>query len=138
MAVPGLVTNKLTILIDGIEVAAEVSKAIVLAGSKDAGFVSFAEAGSGGAREYKLALTFVQLAELWKLVWEHAGSEKEVLVRPWGNAVPTASEPHFSGTVVITEPDGALVGGEADASSSSRFVNEIEWMFTDRPTRITA
>lgn len=150
MATPGLGTNKLTLFIDTdpdtgtgiagelVAVTPEVSRASVITAESDADFVSFADAAAGGAREYRLALTFVQLASLWKLTWENAGDQVNVVVRPFGNATPTVSQPHFSGTVTITEPDGDFIGGEADASSTARLTNEVEWVFTAKPTRVTA
>ena len=134
-------TRKLTLTIDGDEVAPEVSRAIVTSEETDSDFVSFADAAAGGGRTYKLALTFVQDAEaasLWDKVWTQAGTDVPVLVRPYGNALATPTEPHFTGDVTITEPDGDLLGGEADASTTARFVVEVEWTFTAKPTRITA
>lgn len=134
-------TRKLTLTIDGDEVAPEVSKAVVTSEETDSDFVSFADAAAGGGRTYKLALTFVQDAEaasLWDKVWTEAGSDIPVLVRPYGNAVASPTEPHFTGEVTITEPDGDMLGGEADASTTARFVVEVEWTFTAKPTRVTA
>lgn len=134
-------TRKLTLTIDGDEVAPEVSKAVITSEETDSDFVSFADAAAGGGRTYKLALTFVQDAEadsLWDKVWTATGTDIPVVVRPYGNAVPTPAEPHFTGDVTVTEPDGDMLGGEADASTSARFVTEVEWTFTDKPERITA
>lgn len=134
-------TRKLTLTIDTSEVAPEVSKAVITSEETDSDFVSFADAAAGGGRTYKLSLTFVQDAEtgsLWDQVWTAAGTDVPVLVRPYGNAVASPTEPHFEGEVTITEPDGDMLGGEADASTSARFVTETEWTFTAKPTRITA
>lgn len=133
-------TRKLTISIDGDEVAPEVSKAVITSAESDSDFVSFADAASGGGRTYKLGLAFVQDAEaasLWDQVWSHAGEDVDVIVRPYGNAVPSATQPHFTGTVTISEPDGDLLGGEADPSTSARFTVEVEWVFTAKPARDT-
>lgn len=133
-------TRKLTLTIDTDEVAPEVAKAIITSEESDSDFISFADAAAGGARTYKLALTFVQDAEaasLWDKVWTAAGTDVPVLVRPYGNAVASATEPHFEGMVTITEPDGDLMGGEADPSTSARFVTEVEWTFLAKPDRIT-
>lgn len=134
-------TRKLTLSIDGDEVAPEVSSAVIRSAETDSDFISFADAAAGGGRTYVLALTFVQDAEagsLWDKVWAAAGTEVDVVVRPYGNAVVSATQPHFEGTVVITEPDGDLLGGEADPSTTARFTTEVEWTFTAKPTRVTA
>jgi hypothetical protein len=59
------------------------------------------------------------------------------VVRPYGNTVPTVAEPHFTGTVTISEPDGDYLGGDADPSTSARFVTEVEWIFTAKPVMVT-
>lgn len=134
-------TRSLTMTIDGTEVTAEVSKAAIRSAGTEADFVSFADAAAGGGRDYVLALTFVQDAEtgsLWDQVWESAGDEVPVLVRPYGNAAASATQPHFSATAIISEPDGDLLGGEADPSPSARFVTEVEWALTGKPTKVVA
>lgn len=133
-------TRKLTLEIDGDEVTAEVSSATITSKEAKSDFISFASAAAGGSREYGLKLTFIQDAtssSLWNQVWSAAGSDVPVKVRPYGNAVATATEPHFTGTVTITEPDGDYLGGDADPSSSARFVTEVEWVFTGKPTKVT-
>lgn len=133
-------TRKLTLTIDGDEVAPEVSTATIATKESKSDFVSFADAAAGGSREYSLKLKFVQDASsgsLWDQVWSHAGDDIAVVVRPYGNATASAGEPHFHGTVTITEPDGDLLGGDADPSTSARFVTEAEWVFTAKPTRVT-
>jgi hypothetical protein len=134
-------TRRLTLTIDGEECAPEVSTAIIRSQETDSDFVSFADAAAGGGRTYLLGLTFVQdaaVGSLWDRVWSATGTDIEILVRPYGNEVASASQPHFAGTVTIIEPDGDLLGGEADASNSARFVTEVEWPFLAKPTKVAA
>jgi hypothetical protein len=134
-------TRKLTLTIDGDEVAAEVSSATITSKEAKSDFVSFADAAAGGSREYGLKLKFIQDAEstsLWNQVWSAAGTDVAVVVRPYGNATASATEPHFHGTVTISEPSGDFLGGDADPSTSARFVTEVEWIFTAKPTKVTA
>lgn len=134
-------TRKLTLTIDGEEVAPEVSTAKITSAETDSDFVSFADAAAGGGRTYGLALTFVQdatVGSLWDQVWSSAGTDIPILVRPYGNPAASALEPHFSGTVTIKEPDGDMLGGDADASTSARFVTEVEWTFVAKPLRVVA
>lgn len=133
-------TRKLTLMIDGDEVAPEVSTAQIKSGDAGSDFVSFADAATGGGRQYTLALTFVQDAaagSLWDRVWSAAGTDIDVTVRPYGNAVATAAEPHFTGTVTVSEPENML-GGDADPSNSARFTSDVEWVFLTKPTRVIA
>lgn len=134
-------TRKLTMSLDAEDVTPDVSTCEIHSGETDADFVSFAQAASGGGRDYSLHLTFVQDAasgSLWDRIWSHAGEDVDVIVRPYGNATPTAEQPHFTGTVTIVEPDGVILGGEADASTTQRFTVDVEWLFTEKPTRVTA
>lgn len=134
-------TRLLKIHVDDTDFTAEVSKAVVTAGDTESDFVSFADAAAGGGREYKLALTFVQDAtttSLWDQVWSHAGETVDVELWPYGNTTASASQPHFTAQAVITEPDGDLLGGEADASPSARFTVDVEWTLIGKPTKVTA
>lgn len=134
-------TRLLKIEVDGDEVTAEVSSAVVRTGETESDFVSFADAAAGGGRDYKLALTFVQDAEaasLWDKVWTVAGTQVPVTLMPYGNIAASPAQPHFDMTAVISEPDGDLLGGEADASPSNRFTVEVEWALTSKPNRVTA
>jgi hypothetical protein len=134
-------TRLLKIKIGSVEHTAEVSKCEVLARGADSDFTSFQDAASGGAREYVLALTFRQdlaaTGTLWRYLWANAGTSMAVKVNPYGNASASTTEPHYTGNVVITEPDGTLIGGEANSSTSARFVNSVEWVFTAKPTEVT-
>lgn len=136
----GIGTRKLKIEIDGTEHTAEVSKAVVTSGESDSDFLTFAGAASGG-RAYKLNIVAVQDAasgSLWREVWDNAGTEVPVTSMPYGNAVPTAAEPHFTMNATIQEPDGDFIGGEADASTSSRFTFEVVWDLDAKPVMVTA
>lgn len=134
-------TRKLTLTIDGDDVTPEVSTVEIHSGDTDADFVSFADAASGGGRTYTLNMTLVQDAvtgSLWDRVWAHAGEDIDVTVRPYGNPTATATLPHFTGTVTIVEPDGVILGGDADSSTTQRFTVDVVWTFTAKPTRVTA
>lgn len=138
----GLGTNKLTLMIDGVERACEVSVAEIVNEESDSDFTAFCDAAGGGARTWGLHLIAVQDpgndTSLWEIMWEQAGQEVDVVVKPWGNDVPSASQPHFTGTVVVSYPDGVALGGEADASTSNRFTIDVTWDFLEKPEKIIA
>lgn len=134
-------TRLLTISVAGTEYNMQVSKSVVTAGAADADNVTFAEAAAGGGRVYKLALTLLQdhaTGTLWDKIWASAGSTAAVIVRPYGNATASATQPHYSGNVTITEPDGDLIGGQANSSPTARWTVDVEWEFTAKPTKVTA
>ena len=133
-------TRLLTLTIGGTDYTAQVSDCRITTGEADTDFVSFADAAAGGAREYKLAFTAVQdpaADTIWDLVWTQAGSTVAAVIAPNGGAAPSPTQPHFTGNVVITEPDGDILGGEANTSSTAKFTFEAEWTYTAKPTRVT-
>ena len=136
MTVPGLGTRALKLDIDGTDYSNAVSSVKITSGESDSDFLTFAQAAAGGSRTYKLSMTLAQdvaAASLWRLMWDSAGTEVDVIVRPAGGTVISASQPTFAGTAIVAEPDGDFLGGDADTSASARFTVETEWEFTARP-----
>lgn len=134
-------TRSLILEIAGEEVDNQISKGVVTAGESDADFTTFRVARGGGAREYRIEMTAVQdHAEdsVWDLTFTSAGETVPFLLRPYGNAVPSVSQPHYSGNVTIAEPDGDWIGGEANSSTSARFTVDLSWVCDGKPTKITA
>lgn len=140
---PDIGTRKLVLRVDSTDFTDSVSDVRIVAGEKDSDFMSFAEAAAGGAREYALAMTLKQATDttsLWYYAWAEAGTDVDVEVWPNGynSGTATTTYPKISGTVTIVEPDGDFLGGEANRSNSARFVTEVEWVFTAKPTLAVA
>lgn len=134
-------TRSLTVTIDSEDYTAEVSNCRIVSGEADADFTTFADAAAGGAREYRLEFTAGQDVEadsLWDKMFTMAGDSVAVLIKPAGGTTATPTQPHFTGNVTITEPDGDMLGGEANASTSARFTFECSWVFAAKPVRVTA
>lgn len=134
-------TRNLILEIAGEEVDNQISKGVITAGASDADFISFRESRQGGGRSYTLDFTAVQdhaTGSIWDTVWENAGETVAFLMRPYGNDVPSVSQPHYSGNVTVQEPDGDFIGGEANSSTSARFTIECSWPLEGKPTKITA
>jgi len=141
MAAIGTRKLKIQVGTPPVEYNMECSRVEVTSGETDSDFVSFADAAAGGGRDYALEFTAVQdaaTASLWDQVWTAAGTEVLVTVAPYGNAAASPTEPHFEMTAVVSEADGTILGGEADASTSAKFTFECEWKLTAKPERITA
>lgn len=135
----GIGTRKVKIEVGGVERTAEMSNARFTSGAGDTDFLTFADAAAGGNREYRFQGVAVQDAEaasLWREIWDNAGDEVTVTLMPYGNAAASATEPHFEGTAIVSEPDGDLLGGEANASSTARMTVDINWELTGKPTMI--
>lgn len=133
-------TRLLTLSIGGTDYTAQVSKAVIVSGEADSDFVTFSDAAAGGAREYRLEFTAVQdmaTTTLWDKVWSSAGTSVAYLLKPYGNAAASTTQPHYSGNATITEPDGDFIGGEADASTTARMTFECSWVLDAKPTKVT-
>lgn len=136
----GIGTRLLKLTIGGTDYTAEVSKAVIVSGASNSDFVTFADAAAGGAREYRLEFTAVQDAAtttLWNQVWTASGTTVAGLLKPYGNAAASVTQPHYSFNAVVTEPDGDFIGGEADASVTARMVVECSWVLDAKPTKVT-
>lgn len=133
-------TRLLTVSIGGTDYTAQVFNCEIVSRAADSDQTTFAEAAAGGGRIYSLKFVMVQdiasATGLWDKIWTAAGTSIAALIKPYGNAAASASQPHFTGNVTVTEPDGTLVGGDADASTTARWTAEVSWDFTAKPTRI--
>jgi len=132
-------TRKTILKVGGTDFSDSVSTVAITTGEKDSDFMSFAEALAGGAREYHLKLKIRQdtaAAALWYYIWASLGSDVAVEFWPNGGTVPSATTPKVSGTVTVMEPNGELLGGEANKSSTAVQVTEVEWVYTAKPTLV--
>jgi hypothetical protein len=132
-------TRKLKIEVDGTEYTADVSNTRITSAAADSDFVSFAQAAAGGARAYQLAGTAAQDAvadSFWDVVYSQAGADLDVTIMPYGNPVPSTTEPHFTTTITVGEPDGDFLGGEANASTTAKMTFDFAFDCT-RPVRVT-
>lgn len=134
-------TRSLTLKLAATDVTVQVSNCRITSAAGDSDFTSFADAAGGGSRVYKLSGTASQNMEtgsIWDYIWNHAGETVAAVIAPNGGAAASITQPTFSGNVVITEPDGDLLGGEANASATAKFTLDFEWEFTAKPTMATA
>lgn len=94
---------------------------------KDDSDLTFAEAAQGAVKDFQITVTALQDTEngsLWRALWEGPGDTFDFVYGPHGNAVPTATKPHFTGTVVATgQPE---IGVEA---SRDKTRGDFEYTF---------
>lgn len=138
---PDVGTRHAVLFVDAVEYTDSISTGTIRSAETDSDFVSFADAAAGGKRDYTLALVLKQntdAASLWNIIWTQAGEDLPVELWPNGrpvDGIATAAQPAFEGTCTVTDPDGDLLGGEANPSTSARQTTEVEWMFTAKPVR---
>lgn len=116
---------------------ADVSKCSITNEAADGDVTTFEDAAGSGSRKWLMNLTAIQSTEsesLWSYIWQHSGETVAYTYAPHGNATPSTSQPHFTGTVKIgPKPD---IGGEA--GSSTTFTFETQWELTAEPTLVTS
>lgn len=140
MAAIGTRLLKIQVGTPPVEYSAEVSKCAVTSAETKSDFVSFADAAAGGGRDYVLEFTAVQdaaTASLWDEMWTNSGQEVAVTMCPYGNDAPSVTEPQFTMTATVSDPDGNILGGDADASTTNRFTFDCKWDLTAKPVRKT-
>lgn len=67
--------------------------------------LTFYEAARGLTKVYGLNLTAIVSADtgsLWRYLWTNPGAVFTVVLGPWGNATPSASNPHLTFTANAT------------------------------------
>lgn len=136
-----VVPRMISLTIDGTDVSDEISSAKVTSAKSSSSFTSFLAARSGGARDYALALTLAQdhaADSLYTKVLEHAGDKVPGVYAPYGNEVPTADQPHYNIEATIAEPDGDLMGADADEDTAGVATIAVSWALTSKPSKITA
>jgi hypothetical protein len=75
---------------------------------------TFCEVRVGGEWSLQLdGITSGDSGSLYRVLWDNFGSTAVFTIAPNGNATPSASEPHYTGTVVFDQlPPLSLTSGE--------------------------
>lgn len=136
-----LTARTLVISVGGTDYSAQVFNAEVRADAADSDDVTFADATAGGGRQYTLGLTLTQdmaTSSLWNQIWASSGTDVTVLMKPYGNSTASSTQPHYSMSANVREPDGVLIGGDADASTTKRLKVEVEWPLAAKPNKVVA
>jgi len=123
----------LSLAFGGTDYWADVTSVTLENNAQDAGAVTFQDAAGTGGRQFLIkgsAIQSLQTTSFWRYVWSNSGNTVAYRYAPAGNAVASADQPHFTGTVKIGPKP--TVGGEAGASNE--FVFDFEWEVQGLPT----
>lgn len=81
--------------------------------------------------EYSIEITAGQdltAASLWHMAFTQANTEVLVIMRPYGNDdAPTATKPWVTTIATIAEPDGDLIGGGPETSTTKKRTSVFTW-----------
>lgn len=130
----------ITLTVATVDRSDEIAKAEIHAAEAPSDFVTFEAARTGGGRDYALHMTIAEdhaTATIMTLILTSPGTEVAGVYAPYGNAVASATEPHFTFTAIVSEPDGLLMGAEATSSASAKSKLDVVWPLKGKPVRKT-
>lgn len=111
--------QNITFSIGGTDYACDATSITLELGDAPGDVRTFCETSVG--KQWALTLegiTSGDATSLYRVLWDNYNSEVGFVLAPQGNATASASEPHYSGTVVFTElPPMALTAGEISSFS---------------------
>jgi len=113
---------KFSLRIDGVEYKEDIVSLTLEPEEADGGVVTFADAERGGTFDWFLrgeAVVSFDSESFWKTLWNNTGDTVDYVYAPHGNAVATATEPHFTGSFTIGGKP--TVGGEANETQVFEF-----------------
>lgn len=89
----------------GVEFDDEIKKVEILTEDKDDSDLTFYEAAQGLTKDFKVGVTALYsmtAGSLWRILWDNPGAEYAFVYGPYGNALPSAAQPHFVMTIKAT------------------------------------
>lgn len=125
----------LSLMIDTQEVNIEATSVVLQNEEADGEAVTFAELASGSAVQWFFEITATSdygTGSFWSLLWDNAGQDVAFTFKPYGNAIASTAQPHFTGTVSISSKPP--IGGTA----GEVFTMEVRLDLVGEPTRVTA
>jgi hypothetical protein len=126
----------IAISVDGMDRSADASTATIESAEADAGFQSFAAARAGGVRDYSVNMTIAEdhaAGSLWRVMYDSPGTEVEFLYTPYFGSTIAEDTPVYSATAIVMEPDGSIMGGEANAAPGATATVDVSWPLTGKP-----
>lgn len=127
----------LSLTIDSVEYNMDAKSVVLDNEAADNDATTFADLTAGGSLQWFFtveALSDYGTGSLWSYVWDNAGDDSVTFVfKPYGNTTPSATQPHFTGTLKVGPKPGSI-GGSADEV----FTFEVRFDVNGEPTKVTA
>lgn len=127
--------KNLSLTFDAVEFNADGTSVVLDNEEADTEAVTFAEVGAGDTRQWFFTITALgdyAAGTIWDTLWENSGAEVPFVFKPYGNAVASAAQPHFTGTAtVVSKPP---IGGDAGTTWTFEARLDVEGV----PTRVVA
>lgn len=128
--------TKLSLKLDGTEIKSDLVSYKISSEKKDSDVTTFEDMENGNQATYKIELEFVQSLDpdsLWMKMWDHTGETVPYAIAPAGNAVASAKEPHFTGSLTIPNPPE--LGGAAEDKA---YTATVECVLSGKPIKKTS
>ena len=128
----------LILTIDGTDYACDLTSCVLNneESETESDVLTFCEVAGGGNREFKFDITAIQSTDqdsFWTYLWDNSGTtDVDYKFVPHNNDVPTADQPHFTGTLDL--PEKPALGGE----SNSTWTFDITLPVNEVPTKVIA
>lgn len=109
--------KSLTLKLGTTDYAIDATSVVLESEEADNDVTTFADAAAGAVRQWFFTITAIQstdAASFWRYLWDNSGTTAAYVFAPHGNAVPSASQPHFTGNVTIGPKPN--IGGEANST----------------------
>lgn len=93
----------LSLMVDSVEYRMDLTSVVLQNEEADDDATTFADLDDGGALQWFFEIEAVSDYNdntFWSLLWDEAGTTDVAFVfKPYGNATPSATQPHFTGTL---------------------------------------
>lgn len=122
------------LLIDSTEYDTDALQTRLTWADKDESDLTFEEAAAGDTKDGTFVVTFLQAlaaTTLWRKVFDSPADEYAVVWGPYGNSVPTVSQPHF---LFSMKANGKPEVGAQARFSKTRENTEYSWDITTAVT----
>lgn len=92
------------------------------------------------SNDYTIEITAGQdltVESLWTMMFTRTNEQVPIILKPYGNNdAPSESQPWVRINAWIAEPDGDLIGGDAETSTTTKRMFSVSWV-CDRPVLVT-
>lgn len=109
------------LLIDSVEFDTDALQTRITSADKDESDLTFEEAAAGDTKDFQFVGTFLQAlgaSTLFRKVWDAPADEYAVVWGPYGNSVPTVTQPHLLFSMKAT--------GKPEIGAQARFGKQRE------------
>lgn len=136
MTTPKRIKGKdLIFKIDAVDYKCDATSVMLEPEEPDSDGFTFCDAADGTMQWFFTvsAVVSTETAAFWRYLWANTGeTDVPYVYAPHGNAIASATQPHFTGTVTI--PAKPAIGGEANATQTF----EVRIDCNEEPTLVVA